>query len=984
MKIKHYKTCSDKNKCGSALLLAVVLTSLLAIVATLFVLASRINETTSSADVENKQLNHAADSIIQLISHQLIDDLPGPNDPNEYYDYPDDKNTWLASLEPFKDPCGIYRWQQISDVTSYLKNKGFDNQGVSVQPIDRDVIREYPEIRLDGNGNFLDVYNNLLTEGLLADADGDGIADSKWFELTKPDTDGITNSPKGKRIFAAVRIIDNSAMLNVNTAYRFGLDPNSDSEDIDGSSQTQIDLEALAALKGESIDALSSQRIGSASLSSYRDEAIWKLRNDDPCSTPFDISDELELRYRYLINSQGWTRLETAWPTVLRTDMVNYYQPYDASPGQGLEDWQTDVLNNYAEPNDSTNLRPLLTAYNIDRIIDPNLDRMVNINKSADTKNPRRIYDKLVSGLDSDMLSKMSSSEEKKLKAQYAQLAVNLTDFTDEDDQNKDGILDPNSVSVLEVNNVNYYGFEAQPFISELGIDIAGNPAQGQSYYAVELYNPFSKRIYLDDFAIVLVDRGMSPYQFIKNLDRNDDTNHFINFYSKNYYIKGTEDAGTKDGGTFVLANRVSAFRCWDETDPRFVLFSDWLLPDKSKPVEDERPTPDKRKPPVYIGWSYSYDVYLARWVKDRWILVDCQPVTLNWGPAGKEIYPYRDVRYWHIAYPTMTTAGIRGNNGSLCLPNPARPQDFEHRSHNFSFELPNPFDPNSKFVTVGDITRMLTIGNSPTQTIAEQLLYTKKEDEGSVRLDLQNPYNRKVFNYLTVFDPADHLDDPNETRIKGRININTAGWYVIAQLPWLSKRNTAPFNNTDNPDRYDLAKAIVAYRDKLDVRNIPNMPDVDYSDPDTGRYDEIKNVIDDRFDADDIREAPGFEGIAELNLVLSGQKDAQGQEERRRRIDFYAQDNQDLTDFPDLTTRLKDELVDDFEERDVIFSRISNLVTVRSDLFTAYILVRLGTDGPQKRLIAILDRSGVTKGPNGEKQGKVKINACQIVPDPR
>jgi hypothetical protein len=67
----------------------------------------------------------------------------------------------------------------------------------------------------------------------------------------------------------------------------------------------------------------------------------------------------------------------------------------------------------------------------------------------------------------------------------------------------------------------------------------------------------------------------------------------------------------------------------------------------------------------------------------------------------------------------------------------------------------------------------------------------------------------------------------------------------------------------------------------------------------------------------------------------------------------------------------------DAFEERDVIFDRISNLVTVRSDVFTAYILVRLGTDGPQKRVIAIFDRSeSPTK--------KVKVIAIQSVPDPR
>ena len=91
--------------------------------------------------------------------------------------------------------------------------------------------------------------------------------------------------------------------------------------------------------------------------------------------------------------------------------------------------------------------------------------------------------------------------------------------------------------------------------------------------------------------------------------------------------------------------------------------------------------------------------------------------------------------------------------------------------------------------------------------------------------------------------------------------------------------------------------------------------------------------------------------------------------------------DGNDLPGFPDLTPggTIGDEAPDDFEERDVIFSRISNLVTVRSDVFTAYILVRVGVDGPQKRVVAILDRSE-TNSP----AGKVRLIAVQQTPEAR
>jgi hypothetical protein len=84
-----------------------------------------------------------------------------------------------------------------------------------------------------------------------------------------------------------------------------------------------------------------------------------------------------------------------------------------------------------------------------------------------------------------------------------------------------------------------------------------------------------------------------------------------------------------------------------------------------------------------------------------------------------------------------------------------------------------------------------------------------------------------------------------------------------------------------------------------------------------------------------------------------------------------------DLDRFPDLTPN--DGATNDFEERDVIFCRLSNLATVRSDVFTAYILVRIGTDGPQKRMLAIFDRSQVESPAD-----KVKVLALHPVSDPR
>ena len=154
---------------------------------------------------------------------------------------------------------------------------------------------------------------------------------------------------------------------------------------------------------------------------------------------------------------------------------------------------------------------------------------------------------------------------------------------------------------------------------------------------------------------------------------------------------------------------------------------------------------------------------------------------------------------------------------------------------------------------------------------------------EPDVRLNLADPCFQSIFKYLTVMDPYDHNQPADETRIKGRININTAPWFVLAQLPWLSY-------HTPN---YDLARSIVNYRDTIHgpFKNI-------------GELMQVTNLL------NDVNSIGYYEGQAYCSFCFIDAADGTG---------------------------------DAFEQRDAIFDRISNLVTVRSDVFTAYILVRIG-----------------------------------------
>jgi len=211
------------NTSGSALILTVVLTTLMAIVGAMFLFSSRIEKLSTSYLMDKKELNIAVDELVGLLSNRISNDVPGVAGA-EYYDYAGTYDTWLASNAPYFDGTGYY-WPQISDVNGYFathiasdpdfKTRNVDTKPMGI-PYNPSVISPHREIELNDDGSL---------KPQSADADGDGIADSKWF--------AYRTTGKGQMIYAAMRVIDNGGMINLNTAYEF--DPNGFIEELDGS-----------------------------------------------------------------------------------------------------------------------------------------------------------------------------------------------------------------------------------------------------------------------------------------------------------------------------------------------------------------------------------------------------------------------------------------------------------------------------------------------------------------------------------------------------------------------------------------------------------------------------------------------------------------------------------------------------------------------------------------------------------------------------
>ncbi len=591
-------------------------------------------------------------------------------------------------------------------------------------------------------------------------------------------------------------------------------------------------------------------------MKSYLRNFVWDYGEPNGFYTPFDMSDEFELRFRYILNNTEIdTRLET-WSDQLRDNTLS--TPVTTS-GTALDDWFRRVYNDGVnDPNYA--YRHISTINNMDRILNPvgmalNNGKMININ----TADPQLLYNAISASLQNREPNVM------KIQRLAAQLAVNIVDLRDKDAE----------VTSFTVGPKTYYGFEAQPFISEIGLKInkTGPDTSANNSFAIELYNPFSIDIPLRDFKIELYDANdnvanavIMPGYILKAQSR---------------FVIASNNSAVSEFGLSALMSSGAG-----KQDPNLILA-------KYVRVGSSRP-------PTY-ELSQRYNIRLVRNVTAAKLNLDkqtTQDTWFKWDDANdsSRFYSRSDLN-WNIVYQEMSLSSntLGTNNGRAAA----------HKDYNLA-------NSDNFYITVGDIARTLTIGPGTDANDMIGVKLASEPNEYDIRLDLKNPVYANLFQFLTVMDPTEHGLSPEETRVKGRININTAPWFVLAQLPWMEPK---------------VAQAIVPFRNSFGA----------------------------------------FKSIGDLMQIPE--------------MGYYATDpdykDVDLDRWPDFTPN--DGAISDFEERDLIFSRISNLITVRSDVFTAYILVRIGLDGPQRRVIAILDRSMVNS-----PTGKVRLLALQPVPDPR
>lgn len=190
---------------------------------------------------------------------------------------------------------------------------------------------------------------------------------------------------------------------------------------------------------------------------------------------------------------------------------------------------------------------------------------------------------------------------------------------------------------------------------------------------------------------------------------------------------------------------------------------------------------------------------------------------------------------------------------------------------------------------------------------------------------------------------------------VEGLVNINSAPWRVMSAVPWMpvNDPNRALYN-------IDIARSIAWYRD-VDDGSVANQ---------WHPHGPFKTIF-------ELNRVPIYSTFPPYPVAPAAPVPTSPIATFRELIGNTATSdpNSSKGDLSPMSS-VGDKVLSDFETRYLMINRVSNLITTRSDSFTAYILIQgwrnAETDSPhlvaQRRAAIIIDRSAVTpvnKTPN-------------------
>jgi len=795
-----------------------------------------------------------------------------------------------------------------------------------------------------------------------------GQTQGQWFYEDAVLYDSGVRDRRGRKYFVAVRVIDAGGLLNANLHYG---PPDSGAQIKAGQVMpvTDVSLKRLlvdceAAKASDTADLIQQYRAG---LSGHNLADYWRYYALSPLNPgdaaggppaaqpylPFDMSDMLALAWGETMPSAARGRL---------------YQALTVN-----EDQMTpEMLRGYFSW-----ARRRLTTYSASRIVIPRpplTERQVrfDLGRCLD-QGQSEINEDLITTL-YRMISLCTPGESNATRSTMAlQMAVNIKDYIDGDDP--DPTKDMITARTVPATGQTVYGIERQPFITEAAYSIKDVSGTVEEYYAVELFNPYVTDINTVDWELEI---GGTTLKF------NEDPVNLTSFPA---------------GARYVFFNQSGVELANDEYNreiPQLDLKSDEgvriLRPAENDEMilvgkvtkEDFQKHPDDAFSEVTPGSGKSEFECIRRCDKPTY---GCYTLALYNKGIGQDI----------------TQAG----QSNLGADDPSiAPSDVKQNPEDPDPKPTPVYVRNNSFTNVAELMRIFYVGPTTDEPLDQRLVddpyirgpgdicngrvdFTFVPPGGYGQAQVPDiPSGCMLTDYFTVHSPyADGYDndgdepspsdgsridanDPDETIVYGWLNVNTASEAALGCLPGLA--------GLDDTARRSILQEIVGYRDKMF-----------YYHPSTGqatRSAAIANQITSYgitgmpFELGGLRDGPGFASPGEIALpILVGGQGPTVPAAFKLPQNTYFSNNlspynycaaevdgggDPVTTHDDGLSTLDAELVeDDLAKYLVYYSWMSNHVTVRSDVYIAYIRVDLREeiDDPSlavRKYVAVIDRS--------------------------
>ena len=971
-------------------------------------------------------------------------DIDGGSLGNAVGGYHDDM--WLASTAPVDAGGGVMTWLHITNLRGvYLRLPKIGSTQSMPEEFRVDnpgsgFLRHDTDVRILG-ANSLSDGDTAQYQAIGVDADRDGIRDSRWMWASLPRVGGIA-------YVMAVRIIDNSSMVNISTATALS-DGAGAYDALDHaprwSNPAFFDLARFVQAYGGN-PAVTEMQAFLKQLHDvdpdpglpYRRKArleYWAAgprlygnfnwRVPGPPITTFvelRLNNEREFRYGNGLNNVDYASpaekmmgdpnsdfLRSVNAETSFTDVTNFYGGVtDPDDNDAIRDyfffnprWAMTTLSGQAifAPRLPDLPAPVMQNGTSIPAAEPELVRQLNINKMLvnDTELEKLAIEiRKVIERPSDPNAPTSfvppndtayDPDPATRNEQFAnQFAANIKDYADEDSRLTR--FDDPTVTAR-------YGLEVLPFITEVYaqqawevmsidpnttdpnsfVDVTfDNPAEG---YIIEIRNPFSIDASLADVDLIVDGTNLGALNTLPGVPNTLGPKEVLLLHSDAPIAggagAGAPGIGTEAGVTNVLALAGFSWPTGPVNDPDPDVPTNFLVKLQATATDGTtkvtyaqtpvRPLPDNTTTPLVVQWdivaapapAVSEVRYEQRWSIGNgdglnMLTIHSDEFSVNPGLDVED-----DFDQTTAALGIADKTGKGGPAGEIVAG--ADNMQILIRNDTLDPNLGAGLDGPDRLAQIGELAHIVVLGPTDTQTIAEVWgaiatvddLMLKPGWDGSPEVvddtlqTLRVPHLAILMSRLTAESPQDDgedndgdgdVDEADEQFVMGKPNINTMPLQDVLGL-------ILPVGDGGGV-RTGIINAIEDYRDAV------GRPAAYRQEPGIAHPAEL-------FASDTLRDIYGL-GAAD-NFDEDG-----------TRIDFL---NGPTPSDP--STHVADGFVDDREEKALWARYLSQMVSTRSDVFTAYIVVRGYPAGnfnkapvEQAHGIAVFSRAHLTDGSSG------------------